>query len=68
MMAHQVERGEHLTCEAANQCSREAHKIVGLDELVKVDTEELHRNTQMVAEIEVLRHLDDIMFLFRILG
>ena len=42
-------------------------EVVRLDEFVEIDAQELHRNAEMSAEVEVLRHLDDIVFLIRIL-
>ena len=68
MMAHERERLQHLTCEAANEASREPMKVVRLDQFVKVNAQELHRNAQMTTEIEMLRHLDDMVLLFRILS
>ena len=67
VMSHQRERGEHLGGETANQCRGKSDKPVGLDELVEVVAEEFHGNAQMIAEVEVLCHLDDMVFLVGIL-
>ena len=42
-------------------------EVVRLDELVEVDAQELHRNAEMSAEVEVLRHLDDMVLLLLVL-
>ena len=39
MMAHECERLQHLTCEAANEASREPMEVVRLDELIEVDAQ-----------------------------
>lgn len=67
VMSHQRERGEHLRGETANQRGGKSDKPVGLDELVEIDAEEFHGNAQMIAEVEVLCHLDDMVFLVGIL-
>ena len=58
---------QHLTRETANEPGRETMEVVRLDELVEVDAQELHRNAEMSAEVEVLRHLDDMVLLLGIL-
>ena len=42
-------------------------EVVRLDKLVEVDAQELHRNAEMSTEVEVLRHLDDMVLLLGIL-
>lgn len=34
VVTHQLERHQHLACEAPDQCRRESYEAVGLDELV----------------------------------
>ena len=67
MMTHEGERLQHLACEPADKTGCEAMEVVRLDELVEVDAQELHRNAEMSAEVEVLRHLDDMVLLLGIL-
>lgn len=42
-------------------------ELVCLDQLVQVHAQKPHCNAQMVAEIEVLRHLDNTVLVVRIL-
>ena len=67
MMPHQGQRSEHLACEPSNERRRETCETIRLDQLVQVDTQELHRNAQMATEVEMLGHLDDVVLLVRIL-
>jgi hypothetical protein len=67
MMAHQHKSAEHLGRETADQGCGEANETICLDQFVQIDAEKLHRNAEMVAEVKVLRHLDDMVFLLRIL-
>jgi hypothetical protein len=67
VMTHQAERQQHLVGEAADKGRREADEAVRLDELVQIHAEELHRDTQMSAEGEVLDHLDDLVLVLRVL-
>lgn len=67
MMAHECQRSKHLRGESSDQCCRKSSKAVRLDQLVQVDTEQLHGDTQMVSEIKVFSHLDDIVLLIGIL-
>lgn len=67
MVTHQRQRQQHLTCEPANQCCRETDKSIGLDQLIKIDAQQLHGYAQMISEIEVLCHLDDMVLFIRIL-
>lgn len=41
-------------------------KTVGLDELVKVDAEQLCNDAKMISERKIVGHLDDVVFLLRI--
>lgn len=66
MMPHQAQRQDHLTREASYQSSREPNKPVRLDQFVQVDTEQLHRNAEMIAEVEVFGHFNDMMLLFMV--
>lgn len=46
--------------ELANQRQAEALELVLLDELVEVHAEQLERHADVVAEGEVLQHVDDV--------
>lgn len=67
VVAHESQRLKHLTREPANECSGESDEVVCLNQLVEVDTQEFHGNAQVAAEIEVLRHFNDMMLFVRIL-
>jgi len=67
VVAHQAQGHDHLACESPNQRGGEADETIGLDQLVQIDTEQLHRDTEMIPEIKVLRHFDDMVLLFLVL-
>lgn len=67
MVTHESQRLEHLVREPPNEPSREPDKAVGLDELVEVDAQELHRDAEMASEVEVFRHLNDMVLLLGVL-
>jgi hypothetical protein len=67
MMAHQSKGAEHLGRKSPDQCGGETNKSICFDQLIKVDAEQLHCNTEMVTEIEMLCHLDDMVFFIGIL-
>lgn len=67
MMSHQRQGLKHLASEAPDESSGKAHETVGFDELVEVDAEQLHGDAEVVSEVEVLRHLDDIVLLLLVL-
>lgn len=64
MVSHERQRKEHLTCEASDESSGEANETIRFDELIEVDTEEFHRNAQVVSEIKVFSHLDNVVLFF----
>lgn len=68
VMAHQGQRGKHLTSEPSNEGCGESDEAVRLDELVEVDAQEFHGDTKMTTEIEVFSHLDHMVFLFGVLN
>lgn len=53
--------------ESPNQRGGEADEAIGFDQFVQVDAEQLHRDTEMIPEVEVLSHLDDMVLLFLVL-
>jgi hypothetical protein len=68
VVAHESQRSEHLGRKSTNEGSSKANKAISLNQLVQVDTKQLHSNTQMVSEVEMLSHLDDMMFFIRVLS
>lgn len=68
MLPHKRKRVKHLACEPTNQRSRKPNKAIRLDELIQVDTQEFHGNAQVTTEVEVFRHLDNMMLLIVVLG
>ena len=68
VMTHEDQRLQHLTGEPPNEPCREPDKAVRLDKLVEVYAQELHRNAQMTAEVEVFSHLDDMVLLLSVLS
>ncbi len=48
-------------CELAHQLQREALELVLLDELVQVDAEQLEGQAGVVAEVEVVVQVDDVV-------
>ena len=67
MVPHQRERQQHLARKTANQCRCKTHKTVSLDKFVKIDAKKFHGDTQVISEVEMLGHLDDMVFLLQIL-
>ena len=67
VMAHKRQGLQHLASESPDEASRETMEVVSFDQFVEVNAEELHGDTQMVTEVEVFSHLDDMVFLFRVL-
>ena len=67
MMPHQRERLKHLAGEAPDESGGEAHETVGLDELVQIDAQQFRSDAEVVAEVEVLRHLEGMMLLLLVL-
>lgn len=67
VVAHQTQRHDHLTCESPNQRGGEADEAIGLDQFVQINTEQFHRDTEMIPEVKVLSHLDDMVLLFVVL-
>ena len=56
-----------LDGEAADQCRRKAMKAVVADELVEVDAEQLIDDAKMTTEGEVIRQLEHVVLVVRIL-
>jgi hypothetical protein len=67
MRPHELQRSEHLNSKSSNQRCRESTKVVGLDQFVQVDTEQLGDDTQMTSEIKMIRHSNHVMFVLWIL-
>lgn len=67
MMAHQAQGHDHLACESPDQSCGEADKAIGLDQFVQVDAEQFHRDAEMVPEVKVFCHLDNMVLLIMVL-
>lgn len=67
MMSHEDQRHQHLASESTDERRREPNEAIGFDELVEIDAQKLHSDAQMIPEVEVLCHLDNIVLLFRVL-
>ena len=67
MMSHQNQTLQELNGESSNEGRRESSERVGFDEFVEVDAEEFGSDAEMVSEVEVFGHSDDVVFLFWVL-
>lgn len=67
MMTHQRQGRQHLSGESPNKDGRKASKAISFYQLVQIDAEKFHRNAKMVSKIEMFRHLDNMVLLFRVL-
>lgn len=67
MMPHQAQGQQHLARKTTNQRRGEASERVCLDQLVEIYAQKLHGDAQMIPEVEMFRHFDDMMSSFGIL-
>lgn len=67
VLPHQRQRHQHLTREATNERGRESNESIGFDQFVQVNTQQLHRDAQVIAEVEMFSHFDNMVFFIRIL-
>jgi hypothetical protein len=67
MVPHQGQWHQHLARETAYEACCETNKTVCLDELVEVNAQKFHGNAKVASEVEVFRHLDDVVLLIRVL-
>jgi hypothetical protein len=67
VMPHQAQRHYHLAREAPYQSGREPNKPVCLDQFVQIDAEQFHSDAEVIAEVKVFSHLDNMMFFFLVL-
>jgi hypothetical protein len=67
VVPHQRQRHQHLTREAAYEGCCETNKAIRFDEFVEVDAQQFHSDAEVAPKVEVLRHLDDVMFLIGVL-
>ena len=68
MILHEDQRSQNLRRDAPNQEHGEPDGLIRLDQLVQVHTEQLHHDAPMVSEIEVVAHLNKVVFVVGILG
>jgi len=66
-MTHERKGQQHLAREPANKGSRKPNKAICLDQLVQIDAEQFHGYAEVVSEVEMFIHLDDVMFFIRVL-
>jgi hypothetical protein len=67
MRPHELQRRQHLDSESPDQRRRESAKVVRLDQLVQVDTEQFGDDTKMTSKVEMIRHSNHVMFILGIL-
>ena len=67
VLTHIVKRYQNLNCKPLYQRQTEAHKVVHLDEIVKVYRKEFESENQMFAEVELVAKLHDILLVLRVL-
>jgi hypothetical protein len=67
MVSHENQRSQNLRREAPNQDRGESGELIRLDQLVQVHAEQFHYDAQMVTEIEVFVHSNNVMFVVGIL-
>jgi hypothetical protein len=67
MVTKESERLQNLSSETPDKDCREASKTVGLDELVKVEAQQLGDDAEMAAKREVVCHLNHVVLLVGIL-
>lgn len=67
MGPHELQGREHLDSESPDQRRRESTKVVRLDQLVQIDTEQLGNDTKMTSKVEMICHSNHIMFILWIL-
>ena len=53
--------------ESSDEVGGETNKSVSLDELIQIDTKKLHCDAEMIPEVEVLGHFDNVVLLVCIL-
>jgi hypothetical protein len=68
VLSHQGQRHQHLIREATNKGGCEPDESVSFNELVQIDAQQFHCNAQMIAEIEMLIHLYDMVLFVRVLN
>lgn len=67
MMTHKRQGHEHLTGKTAYESRRKTNETIGLDKFVEIDAQKLSRNAKMISEIEMLNHLENMVFAIRVL-
>lgn len=65
-LPHERKTCQHLLRKPPNKQCTEPVKVVGLNELVQIDAQQLHRDTQMLPERERVRHVHHTLLLLGI--
>jgi len=67
VLSHVVQRDQYLNSESFYQRQVEALEIVHFDEIVEVDRQEFKRNAKMLSAYELLKFLNNIFLVIRVL-
>jgi hypothetical protein len=67
MSAQVLERYQQLLPEPSDEPQTEPLEVVVLDELVQIEGQQLERDAQVVAEVEVLVHVHNVGRVIRVL-
>jgi hypothetical protein len=67
VLSHQRQGHQHLICEAANERGRESDESIGFDQFIQVDAQQFHCNAQVIPEVKMFSHFDNMVFFIRVL-
>lgn len=67
VVLHHLQCRQHLHRKPPDQACREAHKVVGFDEFIEVQAQELGDNAQVASEREFFDNLDEIVLVLGVL-
>ena len=67
LRAQELQHFEELDAEALDEAQVESLEVLGANELIQVDGEHFKADAQVASEPEVVGHLDDCLFIVRIL-
>lgn len=56
-----------MICEATNERGRKSNESIGFDQFIEVDAQQLHGNAQVITEVKMFGHFDNMMFFIGIL-
>lgn len=64
VFSHEVQRDQNLNSESFDQTEAEALKVVHLDEVVQIDTQQFECDHQMLSKYELVQHFNDVFLIF----